>query len=664
MNNMAKLAYNMFKYILDQPIVTNDVLFVERDIYDFRLLDELSLVAFWNGQYQLSMDIIQRILDEKKYIPSELQRLTTNMSLNKQKLNPNSYKKTTIDWENIDTNNIEKVFNAIYDNNHWGYNNQKYEITSGYGSSEEATINYRNFLKQIIAENNIKSIIDIGCGMWEFDHNEFDEKTYIGIDCVKRIVEFNKQRYGSEKKIFICADILDDKNSIPQIDLCIIKDVLQHLSNDNIIKLINKIKPKANYILLVNDYDQKNDIQDIKNGHYRPLSLDKYPLKEFDMVKLTQYMTKNILLMGKNKENFIISGKKISDIKQNITSQNKVQNNMQNKVQNNMQNNAQNNMQNNMQNDVQNEVQNNVQNDMQNDVQNDVQDVVQDEIIEKNIEMKIEKIEQEKKGKILLAILARNKAHVLMKYLECIDNLDYDKKLINIYINTNNNIDETESILEKWIKDNENNYEHIEYEKYDIEDMKNISSNPHDWTSTRFKILGNIRNKSLNKTLEYGCDYYFVIDCDNFIEPYTLKHLINEDKPIIAPMLIAYPEINDSYSNFFCDITPNGYYKNHNNYVKILKREIIGTLEVPVVHCTYLIKSEYIYDLNYIDNTQHHEFVIFSRFARNNNIKQYICNKEKYGTLVHFFDDTLSLDDEKTRLEKYELIKKNREILE
>ena len=48
--------------------------------------------------------------------------------------------------------------------------------------------------------------------------------------------------------------------------------------------------------------------------------------------------------------------------------------------------------------------------------------------------------------KVLIAILARNKAHLLPEYLDSIKNLEYDKKSIVIYINTNNNHDKTKEI--------------------------------------------------------------------------------------------------------------------------------------------------------------------------------------------------------------------------
>lgn len=248
---------------------------------------------------------------------------------------------------------------------------------------------------------------------------------------------------------------------------------------------------------------------------------------------------------------------------------------------------------------------------------------------------------------IMLAILAKNKAHVLPQFLACIENLDYPKHLISLYINTNNNEDSTKEILKSWIREHKSDYQRIIFKGRDLQHVK--STRPHEWTSERFKVLATIRNQSLQKAKEYQTDYYFVVDCDNFITPDTLKELIHQDKPIIAPLLKAIPEPHDSYSNFFCAVSASGYYENHPNYIKILSRQMKGTFKVPVVHCTYLIKSEYIDKLNYIDGSDDYEFVIFSRTARNNKVDQYICNEKNFGVLLHFHND-LTLEEEKKRV--------------
>jgi len=251
---------------------------------------------------------------------------------------------------------------------------------------------------------------------------------------------------------------------------------------------------------------------------------------------------------------------------------------------------------------------------------------------------------------VLLAILARNKEHVLHKYLDCIKNLDYDKKCITLYINTNNNSDNTESILKTWVKNHQALYHNVIFESHTVAGLG--ENNPHEWTEKRFKVLGKIRNKSLHKTKELGCNYYFVVDCDNFIAPCTLKELIKKNKPIIAPLLKPIPEQKDPYSNYFCDINENGYYRDHLDYLKIFNGEMTGTFEVPVVHCTYLIDTRVIDRLTYIDGTNNYEFVIFSRSARINGVEQYICNEKKFGTLVHFYNN-ISQKEEEKRLNMY-----------
>lgn len=249
---------------------------------------------------------------------------------------------------------------------------------------------------------------------------------------------------------------------------------------------------------------------------------------------------------------------------------------------------------------------------------------------------------------VLLAILARNKEHVLTKYLKCIDNLDYDKKLITVYVNTNNNADRTKEMLERWMMKNKDKYARFIYDNQDIKE--NPQTNPHDWPVKRFKILAEIRNLSLQKAIEAKTDYYFVVDCDNFIAPSTLKDLVKKDKPIIAPMLRSIPEPGDEYANYFYEVTPNGYFLDHPIYYEIVRRQKIGTFKVDVVHCTYLIKAEYLDKLSYLDDSKDFEFIVFSRNARKNHIDQYICNEKEYGVQLHFHQN-ISLQEEKRRIQ-------------
>lgn len=253
---------------------------------------------------------------------------------------------------------------------------------------------------------------------------------------------------------------------------------------------------------------------------------------------------------------------------------------------------------------------------------------------------------------VLLAILARNKAHVLPDFLRCIDALDYDKQKIVVYINTNNNQDNTSELLESWITERGHAYRDIIYENHEVETLAACS--PHEWTVQRFKVLGAIRNCSMEMAIATNSDFYFVVDCDNFIIPSTLRNLVDHDKPIIAPMLRSIPNEDDGYSNFFTAIDSCGYWAGSDEYFPILYWQRTGVFEVPVVHCTYLVQTRYISELTYLDGTDDYEFVIFSRRARERAISQFICNEKHFGYVLHPRDD-ITLEEEAKMIDSLDL---------
>ncbi len=68
---------------------------------------------------------------------------------------------------------------------------------------------------------------------------------------------------------------------------------------------------------------------------------------------------------------------------------------------------------------------------------------------------------------------------------------------------------------------------------------------------------------------------------------------------------------------------------------------------MPVVHCTYLVRTDVIPLLNYQDGTDRHEYVIFSDSARKSNVVQYIDNRQIYGYMAR---DDIRSDTEQARI--------------
>lgn len=240
---------------------------------------------------------------------------------------------------------------------------------------------------------------------------------------------------------------------------------------------------------------------------------------------------------------------------------------------------------------------------------------------------------------ITIAILAKDKAHVLPLYLACIEAQTWPKKQTNLYIRTNNNNDNTIQILKDWITLIQDDYAQIYFDDTDIEAPVHLYGQ-HEWNSIRFKALGKIRQESINWALEHD-SHYFVADCDNFIQPNTLEAMIQAKLPIVAPLL----KTSCCYSNYHADIDKQGYLKSNQLYYDILFQTIKGCIEVPVVHCTYFIRKEFLIDMTYDDDSYRYEYVIFSDNARKKNISQYLDNREIYGYITFAIDNKSFLEE-------------------
>ena len=238
---------------------------------------------------------------------------------------------------------------------------------------------------------------------------------------------------------------------------------------------------------------------------------------------------------------------------------------------------------------------------------------------------------------VTIAILARNKAHCLPEYLACIERLDYPKDKIALQVRTNDNADDTEDILCGWLNCVDSKYMRIDYDSSPLNVKQ--STNPHDWTPDRLSTIAKIRQESLDKFRAAPTDYYFVVDCDNFIAPYTLSALLDCKRPIVAPMLDTLPNEDDLYSNFFAACDVNGFWADTPIYGPIRTRKVRGAFEMPVVHCTYLVERRVIdQGLVYYDGRGQFmgfEFLVFSYSARKSGVEQFLINDRVYGYLLH-----------------------------
>jgi SAM-dependent methyltransferase len=176
------------------------------------------------------------------------------------------------------TSKTGAAFDKIYRSATWGTNDGGVG-NSGTGSTLASTAAYRVVLQQFLADNNIHSVVDAGCGDWEFSKSiDWTGIDYKGIDIVPSVVALDKQRYEAPNIHFAVGNIVDDE--LPPADLLISKHVLQHLPLKDVKKFLDKL-PKYKHVLITNGVDadtmSATNGKDIEPGDYRPLDITKPP---------------------------------------------------------------------------------------------------------------------------------------------------------------------------------------------------------------------------------------------------------------------------------------------------------------------------------------------------------------------------------------------------
>ena len=117
---------------------------------------------------------------------------------------------------------LKEVFTNIYQN--WGFGGD--ESRSGPGSSLDETEKIRNQIRKLVHEKNIKTVVDIPCG--DFNWMQHVDRTgihYIGSDIVEPLIESNKKKHPDVD--FRHLDLT--KSELPQVDLIIARDVFVHM---------------------------------------------------------------------------------------------------------------------------------------------------------------------------------------------------------------------------------------------------------------------------------------------------------------------------------------------------------------------------------------------------------------------------------------------------
>ena len=172
----------------------------------------------------------------------------------------------------MSNNPLRDRFSEIYATDEWGKG-------SGEGSLPVHTKGYATLIERFIRQHNVQSVVDVGCGDWQFSRFiNWNHCRYTGLDIVPGLVETNTSQFACENIQFATYD--GNFSHLPKAELLIIKDVLQHLSQQKIIDFL-AILDDYPYALITNCINPHGitENRDIPDGGFRYLDLTLSPFE-------------------------------------------------------------------------------------------------------------------------------------------------------------------------------------------------------------------------------------------------------------------------------------------------------------------------------------------------------------------------------------------------
>ncbi|HXE55153.1 MAG TPA: class I SAM-dependent methyltransferase [Tepidisphaeraceae bacterium] len=165
--------------------------------------------------------------------------------------------------------NHGEIFSQVYRNNTW-------LIGSGTGSQEASTAPYRRLLQRLLRRLKPRLVVDLGCGDWTFSRLlDWRNTHYRGIDVVPSIVARNRRLFGSSRIRFSRMDL--QQRLPPPADLYLLKDVLQHWTDDEVLGFLRRMAGRRMLITNTVPWGVNRPLEIA--GEYRPLDIRLWPFE-------------------------------------------------------------------------------------------------------------------------------------------------------------------------------------------------------------------------------------------------------------------------------------------------------------------------------------------------------------------------------------------------
>ncbi|XP_055964764.1 inactive glycosyltransferase 25 family member 3 [Sorex fumeus] len=236
---------------------------------------------------------------------------------------------------------------------------------------------------------------------------------------------------------------------------------------------------------------------------------------------------------------------------------------------------------------------------------------------------------------VVLAVVARNAEHSLPHYLGALERLDYPRARLAVWCATDHNVDNTTEMLHEWLAAVGPDYAAVVWRPEGAPRAYPDEQGPKHWTKERYQFLMELKQEALTFARRWGADYILFADTDNILtNPQTLRLLVGRGLPVVAPML----DSQTYYSNFWCGITPQGYYRRTAEYFPTKNRQRRGCFQVPMVHSTFLLslRAEGADRLAFYPPHPNYtwpfdDIIVFAYACQAAGVSVHLCNEQRYG---------------------------------
>jgi hypothetical protein len=168
----------------------------------------------------------------------------------------------------------EQLFTDIYNNNTWGSR----ESVSGPPSSLERTTELRISLLSLFGDLEVKSIVDIGCGDWNWmQYVDLTDISYLGVDIVQPLIVNLQKKYTKPNINFQKMNVLVDPAETA--DLWLARDFCSLYTPKEIQQFFQKFLESQSKFLAVTSVETRTPYQEVLVGSWRPLNLLAAPLE-------------------------------------------------------------------------------------------------------------------------------------------------------------------------------------------------------------------------------------------------------------------------------------------------------------------------------------------------------------------------------------------------